>query len=137
MPPSFDDLKAEIVGDAVILLIAREMLARRFPEIPKFKYAKIVWILVSNKELNVIAENTQTAPAIHKCETWKTAASGFEARIGKIFAAKGYSAARRFVERQFLARFDILAMASNCRKHEQLIPIYKTENGNIKKTEKQ
>lgn len=125
MPPFFDGFKAEIIGDAVILCFARELLARRFPEIPKSKYAKISWILVSNFELNVIAAETRTPPAVHKCETWKTAASGFEARVGELFLQKGYSAARRFLEPLFIARFDIPAMAAAWQKHEKLNAIYK------------
>lgn len=135
-PPNFDDFKAEIVGDAVILLIARGLLARRFPEIEKYKYAKITWILVSNKELNVIAEQTKTAPAIHKCETWKNAASGFEVRVGKIFIQKGFTAARNFVEPLFLARFDIPAMAASFKaRNVKLNAIYKPNNGNFTQTE--
>lgn len=127
MPPFFDGYKAEIIGDAVILLFAREFLARRFPEIPKTKYAKISWILVSNFELNIIAAETKTPNAQHKTQDWKCAASGFEARVGEIFIQKGYSAARRFLEPLFAARFDLPAMAANWKKYEKLNAIYKNK----------
>lgn len=124
-PNYFDRLnKFEQLGDAVILLLARELLFDEFPEIPKRKWTKILWILVSNAELNVLAEITGSEDT-HPAPRWKGLASAFEARIGTIYHAQGLDAAREFFRPLILSRFNIPAMAQAWKKEERLSPIYK------------
>lgn len=125
-PNRFDRLaKLEQIGDAVILLLARELLLICFPHIPKRKWTKILWILVSNVELDALARVTKSEDT-HPAPRWKGLASAFEARLGTIYLTQGLDAAREFFRPLILARFDIEAMAAAWKKEEKLIPIYKT-----------
>jgi dsRNA-specific ribonuclease len=124
-PARFDRLhKFEQIGDAVILLLARELLYTDFPHIPKRKWTKILWIIVSNVELDALAKVTNSEET-HPVPRWKGLASAFEARLGTIFLTQGLDEAREFFRPLVLARFDIEAMASAWRKEEKLVAVYK------------
>ena len=117
-------LKLEQIGDAVILLLSRELLLTCFPHIPKKKWTKILWIIVSNRELNILAKITCSEDT-HPAPRWKGLASAFEARLGTIFLTQGIDAAREFFRPLILNRFDVEAMAAAWKKEEKLAAVYK------------
>lgn len=125
--PPIDDLpyKLETIGDAVVLLLAREFLYQLYPRIHKRKWTRIVWLLVSNAELNALAGAAGLTEPIQKVKSWKGLASAFEAELGRLYLQDGLEAARSYFWPLMAERFDIEQMAANWQRDAHLEAVYR------------
>lgn len=113
--------RLEFLGDAVVGLVAAELLWRRFPARPEGELARMRSALVNTRALADVARSLQLGRWLRMARGEELAGSrkrdstlcdAFEAVVGAIFVAHGWDEARRFVQRHLAPRIDELARSS-------------------------
>lgn len=105
-----DNERLEFLGDAVLDLVAAEMLYRRLPEMQEGRLTRLRAALVSTERLAALAQALGLGPLIHMGKG-EEASGGrtrpsmlsdvFEAVIGAYYLDSGLEAVRAFVEPLF------------------------------------